>query len=154
MFTKEEQKLAPKVVQAIEKITQSARREWEWKPEVGEWCLYKSRIDLLLQDEDGHWYFGIRRDRLFGELHTLANPVCFYGIANLIPLLHWEKLEDILEDLGFFLEVEKIGRKDCKCLILKGSGGPETECVAAGSGKTRQEAVMRAVIELAKRMTK
>jgi len=149
MFTKEEQKLAPKVVQAIEKITQSAGREWEWKPEVGEWCIDENNImliaevDYITDDPEENWY-------------QISNESCNWciGSTDVIPLLRWEKLEEILEGLGFFLEVEKIGRKDCKCLILEGSGGPETECVAAGSGKTRQEAVMRAVIKLAKKMTK
>ena len=69
-------------------------------------------------------------------------------IRDVIPLLHWEKLEEILESVGYFLEVEKLSHKNCECLILKGMDDPETECIAVGSGKTRQEAVMRAIVIL------
>lgn len=39
MFTKTEKKLAPEVYRAIKKIAKAKGKDWEWKPEVGEWCI-------------------------------------------------------------------------------------------------------------------
>jgi len=149
MFTKEVIELAKPCVEAIKKISKAKGKEWKWKPEVGEWCLWKKHPHLVLEPEGQDNWFTIYVDKDEAYYHRLVVP-----LKRCIPLLHWEKLEGILEDLGYFLEVEKIGCEDCECLILKGTGDPDTECIAVGRGKTRQEAVMRAIIKLGEEIGK
>lgn len=140
LFTREEIKLAPKVIESIKKIAKGQGKKWEWEPERGNWFLGENNQLFLVTD--------IWKNFIFDD------PYCYEGGFNeVIPLLHWEKLEKILEETtGYFLEVEKIGCENCECLVLKGTGDPETGCVAVGKGKTRQEAVMRAIVKLSEKI--
>ena len=60
------------------------------------------------------------------------------------PLLEWQKIEEILEGMGYDLLIGKHER------IYGASVFQGKKCLSIGDGKSRQPAVMRAVIELGK----
>lgn len=101
---------------------------WNWEEKVGEWFLYPKNLlgDMQL----------VTSVELY-HLHAWGEDfeISFKG---LIPILHWEEIERVLEGMGYSVSVYR----DC-CSISKGN----TPLVEA-DGKSRQEAVMRAVIKL------
>lgn len=134
MFTKEEITLAKPVIKAIKKISKG---KWEWKPEVGEWW-FDERKDhgrnpiLISLPSDIEW------------INTYPT-IC-------IPLLHWEKIEEILEEMGYKTWTTKYYWEDTiktlyECQI---SLGLRSEAIVDEEATTAREAVMQAVIELAK----
>jgi len=138
MFTKTEIELAPKVYEAIKKIAKAKGRDWEWKPKVGEWCIInnqKSTSLILLVDKEIEEMVQVLIN------HTLS----WQSKKNLIPLLHWEKLEKIMEGLGYYVILWWDNwYKQWNCRIIKN----EEDKFPSVRGKTRQEAVMRAIIRL------
>ena len=158
MLTKEEIALVAPWNEAMKKISKG---KWEWEPEEGNVFEYKwqeingqykrvwhKKVEVVpfefqtWTDEDGRYM-------AFGEPPNYKTRR-HYFLPNCIPLLHWEKIEEILEGMGYIFQ-EPIRR-------CYGSEGFKCHCVISlkgrqagwGWGKTRQEAVMRAVIELGK----
>jgi len=152
MFTKEAIALAKDSVEAIKKISKG---KWEWKPEVGGWALRPSRHP---QDNVGN--IGIITQSYgriieFTPTDTTHKSIT-EALTGLIPILHWEKLEQILEGMGYYI---KVSRLSCKiCLPKPKDLDPDSlgyflwndEHQVRGEGDDRQEAVMQAVIELGK----
>lgn len=139
MFTKEAQELAKPCYEAIKKISKG---KWEWKPEVGEWCiggLYNPHLIVALADK---------------YIFTITWGITFafkQKAENYIPLLHWERIEEILEGMGYEVQITKPrhwSTDEMLCDISK--FGEIFLNHWNGNGKTRQEAVMQAVIELGK----
>jgi len=148
MFTKTKIELAKPCVEAIKKIAKAKGKKWEWEPERGEWFIYKKRIYLLTDIREkgkflGHFVY----DDTYG-LHR--------EIGEVTPLLHWEKLEKIMEGLGYSIHIGCVGdmenwhwkpkefykaRLDQKFCYI-----PKNEILTIAD--TRQEAVMRAIIKL------
>jgi len=129
MFTKKEIDLAEKTVEAIKQIAEKQGKEWEWMPVIGEQCLFESKPSLITDALPDYVY-----------LNSGNNWI---SKKDVIPLLHWEKIEEILEGMGYWL---RIGDK-YSCQIHPPNGvnaWPD----GAGIGKSRQEAVQRAVIKL------
>jgi len=161
MFTKEEIKLAPKVYEAIKRI--SAKTEKypcltkdqdgtkqltykEWKPEEGDWGLTDyGEVVLIYRNTE---------EKSQRNCPLLANTEV-YGITACIgpgyhevgiPFLRWEEIERILGELGFATPFDFHVTFENKFLLLlsDADGIPKAE----GIGKTRQEAVQKAVIKL------
>lgn len=152
MFSQETVKLAKPCIEAIKKISKG---KWEWEPEVGEWCIVKDKR--------------VRRkgwDTRMGLIVSVNLSICTiktenglnYIIENCIPLLHWERIEEILEGMGYdvFLYDQDFGASKTankyEATIWKPAPidcqkeKPFTE----RRGETRQLALLRAVIELGK----
>jgi len=173
-FTKEVIALTPKVNEAIKKIagkmerrcrrcegigykkgnpthkcsacngTGKVKGKWEWKPEVGE-CFsfgWKDIRKLII---------------IPVKFYLEEDNICFddyvFPISHCIPLLHWERIEEILEGMGYYLKITKYDEwgnplKMCVAEIwLKGHSSVESKSAVA---KTSQEAAQKAVIELGK----
>jgi len=151
MFSKEIIALAKPCIEAIKKISKG---KWEWKPERGE--LFG------LPDLKYH------PDNLGIYLYTVDHTVFYYHIVKkkivetqtgyleyCIPLLHWERIERVLKGMGYCIFLTGNIELSTKYTVVIGTtvehiglleGKSEIKCF----GKTRQLAVMRAVIELGK----
>lgn len=126
--------------------TGKVKGKWKWKPEVGEWCLWKDKPYVIYEVEENIGPdIGYRDTRI-------AAPYDFHYVMrkNLTPILHWEKIEEILKQLGYVLTGDSWLGDTYNTWIYsehdKFFGDPLVMC----NGKTRQLAVMRAVIELGK----
>jgi len=144
MFTKTEIELAPKVYGAIKRIAKAKGKKWEWKPEVGEWCIYgnDSNLSLIV-------FVDIIRKTVILEREWYGEKEV--NISECIPFLHWEKLEEIMGELGYELRLDKRG--DPPNVAFDAGLGKIGEPIFASQliqAPTRQEAVMRAIIRLGK----
>jgi len=150
MFTKEVIELAKPCVEAIKKISKAKGKEWKWKPEVGEWCLWKKHPHLVLEPEGQDNWFTIYADKV--DKMDYDEPYYYrlvVPIKRCIPFLHWEKLEKIMEGLGYELRLDKRG--DPPNVAFDAGLGKIGEPIFASQliqAPTRQEAVMRAIIRL------
>jgi len=147
MFTKAEINLALSTYEAIKKIAKREGKEWEWNPEIGEWCLIKKKWGTTLKNVVGIIVL-VNEDKNIVRVEAVVetDSIFFsgwYRQKDLIPILHWEKLEEILEGLGYMVDI----RLEQGNFICEVDG---YEYWADGKGKTRQEAMMRAVIKLSK----
>ena len=159
MFTKEAQELAKATVEAIKKIAERQEKEcpeckgkgilglpscrlckgsgrvkgkWEWEPEVGEWYYQDFGNGKLLLVKDEHVRLDIIED-------------LYVEHVKLTPLLHWEKIEEILEGMGY-----ELGLHNWLENKYQGSIYFNNRRLFGTIGKSHQEAVMLAVIELAR----
>jgi len=150
MFSKETQALAKATVEAIKKISKG---KWEWKPQFGDYVLWNNEL----------WFF-----RCYAGLgQALLHQVSESQVANIkacIPLLHWERIEEILEGMRYEVKEQRQSMsQSAQCWIcpshnhLEATGRDLNNYLQWRQhhtltvfGKTRQEAVMRAVIELGK----
>jgi len=152
MFTKEAQELASKVYEAIKKISKG---KWEWEPKAGggEWCIYNKKPHLIVG-------VGVGNDlwlRKSGIMCYMFEPD---KRKKIIPLLHWERIEEILEGMGYRVYMEEFymdrslkARKSAECKIYKyGEDLQGGTLLIKIEAKSCQLAVMRAVIELGKEM--
>lgn len=110
-------------------------REWEWKPEVGDFYYQDSgnRRLLLVSNEN--------------EAEDIVQRNLIKRFA-LIPLLCCERIEEILTNLDYELII--VGTDyyaDFACGIQRG----DKEIIKSVAAPTRREAVVMAVIELAKK---
>ena len=111
---------------------------------MGERCIYRpnssyfNKLDLIT---------GISKKK---RKLLLDRCIALYPVDECIPLLHWEKLEEILEEMGyaFYMHEHKDGYHAGFYGIGKIKGDAEE------FGKTRQEAVQRAVLALAEEKEK
>jgi len=139
MFTKTKIELAKPCVEAIKKIAQAKGKEWEWEPEIGDFFLFGKEMGIVVDEDwvNPHTFKGMCID-----------PEEKRGVINIIyieratPILHWEKIEKILEDWGCVVIVYQ-----GKCEIWEDDNTGMRLRIRWG-GKTRQEAVMRAIIKL------
>jgi len=143
MFTKEVIKIVKPCDKALKKLG------WKWRPKEGEWGLTDyGEVVLIYTNTD---------EKSKENCPLLANTKA-YGITSCIgpeyhevgiPILHWEKIKEIVE--GFYegnfykFHIEIMNRAFVK--IQDRSYNTQVEELVAD---TCQEAVMRAVIELAR----
>jgi len=144
MFVETEIDLAPKVYGAIKRIAKAKGKKWEWEPKVGDYCIDKFGGSVV-------FIYAIDGEELYLS-HGLTQYNTYANKKNkLIPLLHWEKLEKIMEKFGYkmYVKFETIGGNHYQCGIRNG-----TAVLVLEIGKTRQEAVMRAIIRLGEEVEK
>lgn len=115
--------------------------KWKWEPKwndkvitdlgtVAQVTMIMPNGQIVLRDQLDKHFYGTQKD---GEWLVSSNP---FG-EHIIPILHWEEIERVLERVGYPLSIEKYG-----CDIYRG------EIVAHSIAKSRQSAVMKAVIKL------
>jgi len=133
VFTKEEIELTKPCYEALLKLG------WKgWKPEIGEWAIHKEHIFLITE--------------AYNNINIVECDHGCYLQKDCIPLLHWEKIEKILNRyvIGFTKDYTD-GRYVVRIFNRKEGENTYLESpVCMEVGTTRQEAVMRAVIELAR----
>lgn len=121
MFTKQEIEVCKQVPSALKILS---GEKWEWKPEVGEWFLSPLLSPHMVNEGE--------------ELAPDYKRKC-------IPLLHWEKLETELSNLGYsYAEI------DLENGLWEFQIDDGHDYIFAATGKTRQEAVCKAILELVK----
>lgn len=141
MFSREEIALAPKVDEAIKKIAEKAGKTWEWEPKRGEFAQIGMGM-IVLVDRDG----------LFENKFVDTSNMGIIEINRLIPFLHWERIERILEGMGYETELNEFKATGSDYAYgIFGYDKNDKYHTAHGYGKTRQEAVQRAVIKFGKR---
>lgn len=112
---------------------------WKWEPKVGGWCLLN---DERVANEE---LFLISDDDDLVYVCSLAPQ------GKVIPILHWEEIERVLEGVGYKLGMNKF--TDKQGITTYGAWFFAEECWSqAIDGKSRQRAVMRVVIELGKQI--
>jgi len=84
MLTKETKELEKPCYEAIKKISKG---KWEWKPEKWEMVVYENKVDVIT----GH-------SRSPVHVHLSSKPGVH--IKDLLPLLHWERIREIMLYLG------------------------------------------------------
>lgn len=116
--------------------TGKIKGKWEWEPKLGEWYsiqLENQLPTLKLVTED--------------NLDSVKQSKTW---KRLIPILHWEEdIEPILKGMGCSLEFTDKGIIENYGAVISDRKN-RTKAIFLGEGKTRQLAVMRAVIELGK----
>jgi len=174
-FTKEAQELAKPCYEAIKKIAERQEKEcpecygegwigrrtseqsipytcpkckglgkvkgkWEWEAEYRDACIFTTYRDVFTVLQYSSKYDEVKITSS-GDITTWEKR------DNLIPLLPWERIEQILEGMGYFFRelTNKIDSGYYRCTLM-GENGVRIN----GKGKTRQEAVYAAVIELGK----
>jgi len=114
-------------------------RDWEWEPEVGEWCIRGVKTLGLISDVRGRQWLSIPHYE--HELHK----------DNVTPLLHWERLVSIMLSLGYWMDVECA--QTTKTIIyntVKIFNPRKKDPVYTKVYCGTQESVMLAIIEFAK----
>lgn len=156
MFTKTEIELAPKTIEAVKKISKAKGKEWEWKPEVGDWIVEKESKQVGIITEYSKklqevCYMLLDKNKKFPPgAEVIGCPV-----EDIMPLYHWEKLEKIMEGLGYELRLDKRG--DPPNVAFDAGFGKIGEPIFASQlmqAPTRQEAVMQAIIKLGEEIGK
>lgn len=122
------------------KCNGTGKVKWQWEKKVGEWCIDKftKQVRLIWAIKDEHIYLA----------HPYGEPANSYANTEdkLIFIPHWENnIEEILEGLGYrtFFTVEGFDERGYEFIIMNHG---------SGSAKTRQLAVMLAVIALGKEL--
>lgn len=106
MFTKQVIKLAKPCYEAIKIIAKSVGKVWKWEPEWGEFCIDSNKRIVLIWD--------IFPDApIISVVPAPQANITPYNqqVKDCIPILHWEKIEQILEGLGYEIEIDRIPRK-------------------------------------------
>jgi len=120
---------------AIDKV----KGKWEWEPKVGEWCLYGNTLLLITKVT-------------VSVLEVSGGMIEAVKADKVVPLLHWERIEEILEGMGYYFtrgeEVEQA--EDVLYIKKEGLDNLRLNIEIDFRDKSRQEAVQRAVIELGK----
>jgi len=120
--------------------------KWEWEPRRGELVLRQplGEVDL------------ITRILVYGMLRLSSEDACLFfdkHTSGFIPILHWERIEEILKGMGYvlWLEDNEYRHEDRRFeAIIDSDDNTDIDSVVSVA-KTRQLVVMRAVIELSKR---
>ncbi len=109
---------------------------YTWTPQVGEWCIWEDEVRLIEN---------VSRGNVWCVYNELAVPT--WEEANkVIPILEWERIEEAVKQTGHRIDI----CPGYECTIIGGG----SKCLAKTLAKNRQEAVMKAVIELGKKMKK
>lgn len=131
MFSKEVIKLTPKVNEVLKKMG------WKWKPEEGEWCVYKKNQWLIVNP----------KSKNIGEI-WLNDPEMSYGFLakkkKLIPILYWEKILTVLTGMGYVFKIGNSLTIAYGCCLWKNG----VVVVDITSWHSWQMVVMQAVVKM------
>ncbi len=135
------------------KCNGTGKGKWEWEPEVGEWCIYCNKRFLISHVSKNIVEYYVELGRGFSVKANLC-----------IPFLPWETIEKILEGMGYVFQSPRdwLGehrfneRSNYELWISTASRSSRASAhkdfrTGYAESKSRQLAVMRAVIELAKK---
>lgn len=124
--------------------TGKVKGKWEWEPEVGESFVGSEGVPIVIAGIiDVPLALGTENRRL---QHLSLGKVKEVFVKDTIPLLHWEKLEEILKEMGYIINLQYNPKVAWWCEIWRN----ELLLEKVDACQTRQEAVQRAVIELGK----
>lgn len=118
----------------------TGKGKWEWEPKATDWVLFRGQARILMDTPKS-----AQRNEF-------------------IPLLHWERIEEILKGMGYKTELDESSTLYKKFVIwderqsrtvdvdglINGQEGIKRYKNWKGQAKYRQPAVMRAVIKLGK----
>lgn len=117
----------------------TGKMAWKWKPKVREWFYwvhYREIKPELVQDS---------------EMCSTLSASMEHG-TSAIPILPWEEIERVLEGVGYYLQMNKPldvyikkGEMKVGCSIYQIG---RDDFIRFAQAKSRQEAVMKAVIKL------
>lgn len=159
-MTNEETKLAmpsaKKVIEVIEKISRKIKlgtrikvEKWKWKPEWLDPLMFQNRLYWFKSSDES--------DRFKGWIFILSEGVEEAALhvpqKDCVPILGWQRIEEILERLGYYVRVLRNVDKDshgnhlCECAIDRNKGH-----IAKAVAKTRRQAVTKALLELDKEL--
>lgn len=137
----------------------TGKLKYVWKPQVGEWVLFKDELCLISciniwaiwTSQDVHSY---NEDGTYAGSTVMAERMFK---KDCVPLLPWETIERVLREHGIQLELLRKPNKSWliwkhTCSLKTLEGYEKTFTVSSEWCNTRQEAVMLAVIELAKEL--
>lgn len=128
---------------------------YSWTPQVGEWCIWENCISLICS-----LHLAIEKHRITlahipGEQIDLDRMGSCVVVEDCMPILPWETLERVLEGVGYRVQVTKwIESGESPSLYIYECKIHKNKTHIKVIGKTRQEAVMRSVIALAKELTR
>lgn len=117
---------------------------WKWSPKFGEYVIWLNQIWIVVK-------------RMQNTLHLIRDDNEGGGaLENCIPILHWEEIQRILEDIGYIITAEwdkGLGYYSRIYTEREACGDPdEKSFILEAVGKDYQEAIMRGVIELRKQI--
>ena len=155
--TKERIALSPETNEALKTLG------WEGhKFEKGDWCLTRKNVICLITgspyhrgvyDAQGGMRPGQEGEWVNCRMGVEVTTDFSYKVENLTPLPHWEDdIEPILEGLGYTIRFDMDGPEDERyhqAIVRRG-----IKQLVVGEDYTRQLAMMRAVISLAKEVGK
>jgi len=170
MFNEAEIKLAEPTYSALLEVADILGKDWEWKPKAGDWVIWdalKHHAGIIIEyDKTSKTIcYGIPFDtyncpdvgfaRAFyipgysDEELSYAFQIPDCSLDSVIPIFHWKELEEILKSFGYklYMRFEFRGGGHFQVAIYDIAD----RFSSYGIGETTQEAVMRAVIELAER---
>jgi len=165
MFTQEEIKLAKLTYEAIKKISKAKGKEWEWRPEKGDWFILNNEIFIV----EKFGYLDIGNERIFrityvrdfthvrGYSEGFIEPpiqIASCDLRDAIFLPHWEKLIKVIEDLGFFVDVTRYYDDEREAFCHSCCIYSRMMILVSKEEKSLQEAVQKAIIELGEEIGK
>ena len=111
--------------------------KWKWEPEPGQWCLYGNKLLLITKVT-------------VSVLEVSGGMIEAVKADKVIPILSWETIEKVLEGVEWtrfeFCLID--GYKFKASSYHAAQMGDDCPVVCTAVGKSRQEAVMKAVIKL------
>jgi len=123
-----------------------------WKPQESQTILCRKEIHTISLVGKHFLYYLIPDQPL--PRPTAIKP------ENCIPILDWEEIEKILEEVGYLLRLRgtpsgwiPVQKWYCDVIILHRDAAQVRELNSLAVAKSRQQAVMLAVIALAKEMS-
>lgn len=148
MFTKEVIELASDCYEAVKKIAKVAGKEWECAIEKGNWVIHKKELCLVVEV----WCPVLNRWRM--RLNPPdGHEFGYVDIEKVIPILRWEKLEEILGGLGYSSQIQtKMWDQNTFEVFIYYVDKFGSNCQVITEGKKRQETFMQAIIELAEKL--
>ncbi len=146
--------LAKLTVKALERIVERECRvcsdtgkvKWKWEPEVGEFCLwicgaYPDSMELVVEVTEING----------GKYVRFVDKNKWEEAEGFTPILPWEEIERVLEECNHrtYTSISDSGNALCQ-ICFRGRRKGRHNVMAKANGKSRQEAVMLATIELDK----
>lgn len=124
--------------------TRKVIQQWKWKPEIGQFSLSNGKVYLITNIDD------LGNDKLGVAYCAEVRK------ENVTPILSWETIERVLDGVGYNLHIglPSLIIKEAAKYRFQCNIGKDYEHKSSGLGKSRQEAVMKAVIKLGKKEEK
>jgi len=124
---------------------------WEWEPMPKDICFDKAGHELIVIGINSRKPWIIEVARVYEDgIEMDGEVIC---PDEVVPFIPWQRIEEILERLGYYVRILRNVDKDaygnhlCECAIDRNKGH-----IAKAVAKTRQRAVTEAFLELEKEL--
>ena len=128
-----------KPIEKCDECNGTGKVGWKWEPKVGEWFLTETpKLELWLLEKN-YW---------------IEESGRITGFRKVIPILHWEEIERVLEGVGYKTELDESSTLYKEFVIWDERRKIPRDVDSYkfpnwhGRGKSRQQAVMLATIKL------